>query len=213
MAFNMGAVTIAPVTASEVADATTADQAFISRFQKGKPADPTQNMDPDDADEWKEMNQEHGDNFKAAASSSELREMQELLQKHGYNPKDAQKLQKEGMGTYELEHRLKTTKPGGMGSLEYTHGLKKQASDEVVGYGRGYRRNYPRDPSWINAKYPGTAIDGTPFAKGDRILWFPNTKTIMVGPKAEKEWQEFQRNKEDDNKYKAFQRADFLHNH
>jgi hypothetical protein len=34
------------------------------------------------------------------------------------------------MGPYELEHRLKTTKPGEMGSLEFTHNLKKKASDD-----------------------------------------------------------------------------------
>ncbi len=63
--------------------------------------------------------------WKAAASSSELKEMEEILQEHGYDPKDAKALQTEGMGSHELEHRIKSTKPGGMGSLEYTHKLKK----------------------------------------------------------------------------------------
>lgn len=61
----------------------------------------------------------------AAGSSHELHEMQEILKGHGYDPKDAKKLQDEGMGTFELEHRIKSTHPGQMGSLEYTHGLKK----------------------------------------------------------------------------------------
>jgi hypothetical protein len=63
--------------------------------------------------------------WKAGASSSELKEMEEILQAHGYDPKDAKALQAEGMGTFELEHRIKSTKPGGIGSLEYTHRLKK----------------------------------------------------------------------------------------
>jgi hypothetical protein len=62
---------------------------------------------------------------KEAASASELKEMQELLKKYDYDPKDAKKLQHEGMGSYELEHILKSFKPGAMSSLEYTHGLKK----------------------------------------------------------------------------------------
>jgi hypothetical protein len=47
----------------------------------------------------------------------ELRDMEQLLDKHGYDPQDARRLQDEGMGVYELEHRLKT------GDLWRTHGL------------------------------------------------------------------------------------------
>ena len=43
--------------------------------------------------------------------------IQDILKRHGYDPKDAKKLQDEGMGPEELEHRIKTTRPGGMGSL------------------------------------------------------------------------------------------------
>jgi len=53
-----------------------------------------------------------------------LREMEELLEKRGYDPKDAKTLQDEGMGPYELEYTLKF-QPGSVGSLEYTHGFKK----------------------------------------------------------------------------------------
>jgi hypothetical protein len=58
-------------------------------------------------------------------SPSEMPEMESLLKKHGYDPKDAKRLQAEEMGPEELAHILKTTKPGAMGSLEYTHNLKK----------------------------------------------------------------------------------------
>ena len=60
-----------------------------------------------------------------AGNSEEIKEMQDILKKHGYNPKDAKRLQKEGIGPFELERRIKSTKPGGMGSLEYTHNLSK----------------------------------------------------------------------------------------
>jgi len=39
----------------------------IARFEEGVPADPTQNMSPEDAKKWKEMNDLHGDKFKTAA--------------------------------------------------------------------------------------------------------------------------------------------------
>lgn len=36
------------------------------RYEEGKPADPTENMSPEDAKKWHEMNDEHGDKFKNA---------------------------------------------------------------------------------------------------------------------------------------------------
>lgn len=51
-----------PVTSAEEA-------ARRSRFEKGQPADPTQNMSPEDAEEWKAKNEEHKDNFKEASAS------------------------------------------------------------------------------------------------------------------------------------------------
>lgn len=61
----------------------------------------------------------------------------------------------------------------------------------VEGLGGGGRR-VPRDPVWIKAKYPGTDIDGKPFKKGDKVLYWPNGKRFMQGPKAEQAWRDFQ---------------------
>jgi hypothetical protein len=52
-------------------------------------------------------------------------------------------------------------------------------------------RYVARDPHWLDARYPGKAQDGTPFKAGDRVLYFPNTKTFLVGPKAEAAWRRF----------------------
>jgi predicted nucleic acid-binding Zn-ribbon protein len=60
----------------------------------------------------------------AKPSASELGEIEAILKKHGYNPEDAGKLAKDGMGPEEVLHRIKSTKSGEKGSLEYTHGLK-----------------------------------------------------------------------------------------
>jgi len=42
----------------------------IARFEEGKPADPTENMSPEDAKKWREMKDEHKDKFKAAHGRS-----------------------------------------------------------------------------------------------------------------------------------------------
>jgi len=50
------------ITASEFEDALKE-----SKFEEGKPADPTKNMSPEDAAEWERQNEENKDNFKSAA--------------------------------------------------------------------------------------------------------------------------------------------------
>lgn len=57
------------------------------------------------------------------------------------------------------------------------------------------------DPYWITAKYPGTDSDGKPFRKGEKVLYYPLTKTFLTGLKAEKAWREFQAAKEDEDFY------------
>jgi hypothetical protein len=48
--------------------ATIADEEKESRFEEGKPADPTKHMDPEDAKEWKAQTEEHKDEFKSASA-------------------------------------------------------------------------------------------------------------------------------------------------
>jgi hypothetical protein len=43
-----------------------------SRFEEGKPADPTENMSKEDADEWKKQNDKNKDKFKSAAGEPEM---------------------------------------------------------------------------------------------------------------------------------------------
>lgn len=45
------------------------DDAKRSRFEEGKPADPTENMSPEDAKKWREENEKNWDNFKSAAKA------------------------------------------------------------------------------------------------------------------------------------------------
>jgi len=55
-----------------VKDKASSSEGRQSRFEQGKPADPTENMSPEDAKKWKDMNEEHGDNFKSASSSDRI---------------------------------------------------------------------------------------------------------------------------------------------
>jgi len=50
-----------------------ADQKLLSRFEEGKPADPTENMSPEDAKKWWEEHEKNKDNFKTAATYPTLR--------------------------------------------------------------------------------------------------------------------------------------------
>jgi len=47
----------------------TMDDAKRSRFEEGKPADPTENMSPADAAEWQKQNDKNKDKFKTAAKA------------------------------------------------------------------------------------------------------------------------------------------------
>jgi hypothetical protein len=52
---------------SVVKDKHADEDAKRSRFEEGKPADPTQNMTTEDAKKWKDENEKNRDNFKSAA--------------------------------------------------------------------------------------------------------------------------------------------------
>jgi hypothetical protein len=50
-----------------------AEKKMLSRFEEGKPADPTENMNPEDAKKWWEEHEKNKDNFKTAATYPALR--------------------------------------------------------------------------------------------------------------------------------------------
>jgi hypothetical protein len=57
------------------------------------------------------------------------------------------------------------------------------------------------DPYWMTAKYPGKTKDGTPVKRGDKVLYWPRTKTLMVGPEAEQAWRDFKAEVADEDFY------------
>jgi len=48
------------------------------------------------------------------------------------------------------------------------------------------------------AKYPGVDSEGKSFRKGDEILYWPSTKTVMTGATAKDAWRRFLSEKGDD---------------
>ena len=63
--------------------------------------------------------------------------------------------------------------------------------------------SYQDDPRWITAKFAGKDKDGNPFKKGDRVFYFPRTKAIYTGAKAERESAAFNAAKQDEDNYMA----------
>jgi hypothetical protein len=63
------------------------DEDKQSRFEEGQPADPTENMSPEDAKKWKAEHAKNKDKFKGAAGSFTKVQVQKLLKQHGIEGK------------------------------------------------------------------------------------------------------------------------------
>ena len=72
----------------------------------------------------------------------ELLEIREILARYGYDPNDAERLYVEGMGPSEVEERAKRGRGAvpGIGSLEYTHRMKKVRKKSALTRRRKARR-------------------------------------------------------------------------
>lgn len=57
---------------------------------------------------------------------------------------------------------------------------------------------YKDDPRWMTARFDGLAEDGTPVRRGDRIFYYPRTRTVFVGARAESAAADFQACAEDE---------------
>ena len=73
----------------------------------------------------------------------------------------------------------------------------KTASYKSASNHMAYRhyRNMRGDPRWMKSRYPGIAVDGTAFERGDEILYWPRMprgKNVMVGEQAKAAWEQFQ---------------------
>lgn len=59
-------------------------------------------------------------------------------------------------------------------------------------------RHYSGDPYWTTAKFASTDAAGNQVKKGDRIFYYPRTKTVLTGPAAEQAARDFQAEAEDE---------------
>jgi hypothetical protein len=116
----------------------------------------------------------------------EMDEMRRMLAKRGYHPEDVVKL-REGaipMGPEELSHILRTTEPGGMGSLEYAYGLKRDYSPNAR-KGSGWQEfDTEQFPVGSQVKLTGTFLRST-----GQIAGGEGSKVWTVMPYSERRGQ------------------------
>ena len=53
-------------------------------------------------------------------------------------------------------------------------------------------KHYSNDPRWITAKFDSLDANGNAVKKGDRIFYYPLTKTVLTGEKAEQAARDFE---------------------
>ena len=56
-------------------------------------------------------------------------------------------------------------------------------------------RNYHsinRNPYWTKAKFNSVDQDGNKVTKGQDILYYPASKTVLTGEKAQQAWRDYQ---------------------
>jgi len=63
---------------------------------------------------------------------------------------------------------------------------------------------YKNDPYWTTARFDSKDANGAPVKKGDRIFYYPSTRTVLSGAAADRASEEFDG---------ACQDEDFLNNH
>ena len=62
----------------------------------------------------------------------------------------------------------------------------------------GYGRSHSADPRWMQARFAGVDDEGRSFKKGEEILYWPSTKTVMTGQRAKDAWLRFLSEKGDE---------------
>jgi len=84
-------------------------------------------------------------------------------------------------------------------AAELSKWLRGDTSKQFDTYAKKFREQargktaarYARDPYWMVAKYPGKDKNGKPFRAGERVFYYPLTKTVLMGAEAEKAARDF----------------------
>jgi hypothetical protein len=89
---------------------------------------------------------------------------------------------------YDPAIRVTKARSSGSGSMADMHGSGGMHGSAAY---RPYT-SYGGDPYWMTAKYAGTDAKGLAFKKGERVFYYPKTKTIYAGTNAETAYHDFQ---------------------
>jgi len=54
------------------------------------------------------------------------------------------------------------------------------------------------NPYWMTVRYAGKDKNGKPFKRGDRVFYYPNTRTCLTGEEAEQAARAFEAARSDD---------------
>ena len=81
--------------------------------------------------------------------------------------------------------------------VEIEASIRRNPSSKRVSR-NGYGRSYGGDPRWMTARYDGTDDQGNRVRKGDEVLYWPSTKTMMTGQRAKDAWLRFLSEKGDE---------------
>lgn len=167
-----------------------------ARYEKGVPADPTENMSEEDAAVWEEQNELHRDEFKQAAAFDDLEETVVIplsVTCKVIVPFECRRDRETGKIVSVLQGLSKNILISGLQNRSITleSTSKPTVQEAQIAYNQTKKQAARNDPYWLNAKFKGRARDGTPFQAGDRILYYPIGKVILVGEEAEKAWLDF----------------------
>jgi DNA-binding ferritin-like protein len=59
------------------------------------------------------------------------------------------------------------------------------------------------DPYWMVARYPGRDQNGKPFKKGDKVFFYPRSRSFLTGEEAAQAYRDFQAAKADEDFYNS----------
>ena len=63
--------------------------------------------------------------------------------------------------------------------------------------------HYKGDPYWTTARFNSTDKNGKPVKKGDRIFYYPQTRTVLTGTEADAASAEFSASVADEDFYNS----------
>jgi hypothetical protein len=174
-----------------------------SRFEEGKPADPTKNMDPEDAEEWEDMNDKYEDKFKKNAGGLwEKGSWKWMFAKYpGKDPETGERISKGQVILYNVVSR-KAYAGSNASEKAKRDGLNPFPDTSAA---RQDLLEYLNQRSEVSYNPRRRERGGDPYWDGDQLV-FPATGTVMTGQAAKDAWARFQAEKMDEDLHSRYSR-------